>query len=132
MVTSDKYKGLIPTGHAAIVWAKPTVIESLANGVVTGPNDWYNSKTTCYGVAVNGTTFEQDDYASNWCYGQRGKPYNFNFYDVGTREKFYCSQLVWAAFKDNYNIDLNTSEFGVAVHPLELAVAQNTYIVYKK
>ena len=45
-----------------------------------------------------------------------GKPYNYNYFNVSTRKKFYCSQLVWAAFKDNYGIDLDTSDFGDAVH----------------
>lgn len=48
------------------------------------------------------------------------------------KEKFYCSQLVWAAFKDNYGIDLDTSDFGDAVHPMELVNSSKTYTIYKK
>lgn len=33
LVTKDKYKGLIPTGHAAIIYTKNSVIESLSKGV---------------------------------------------------------------------------------------------------
>lgn len=33
LVTPDPYMNLIPTGHAAIVWDKQNVIESLSNGV---------------------------------------------------------------------------------------------------
>lgn len=47
-------------------------------------------------------------------------------------KKFYCSQLVWAAFKDNYGIDLDTSDFGDAVHPMELVNSSKTYTIYKK
>lgn len=132
LVTGDKYKGLIPTGHAAIIWTSTTVVESLQDGVTTGPNDWNTSKTTCYGVSVHGTTADEDNQASNWCYSQKGKPYNWNYFNVSTREKFYCSQLVWAAFKDNYGIDLNTSDFGSAVHPMELVDSTNTYTIYEK
>lgn len=132
LVTADKYKGLIPTGHAAIIWTSTTVVESLSNGVTTGPNDWNTSKTSCYGISVRGTTVDEDNDASNWCYRQLGKPYNFNYFNVDTREKFYCSQLVWAAFKDNYGIDLDTSDFGVAVHPMELVNSSNTYTIYQK
>ena len=45
LVTADKYKGLIPTGHAGIIWTSSTIVESLSNGVTTGPNDWNTSKT---------------------------------------------------------------------------------------
>lgn len=56
LVTSDKFKGLVPTGHAAIVFRYDTVIESLAEGVTYGPNDWNTSKGTAYGADVRGTT----------------------------------------------------------------------------
>lgn len=132
LVTADAYKGLIPTGHAAIVWSSATVVESVANGVTTGPNNWNVSKNTCYGVTTNGTTANQDNEASNWCYSQYGKPYNWDFFNPYTRSAFYCSQLVYASFLDLYGIDLNTSEFGVAVHPMELVNTPNTYIIYEK
>lgn len=102
------------------------------HGVTTGPNDWNTSKTSCYGISVKGTTVDEDNEASNWCYRQLGKPYNYNYFNVSTRKKFYCSQLVWAAFKDNYGIDLDTSDFGDAVHPMELVNSSKTYTIYKK
>lgn len=40
LVTSDCYKGLIPTGHAAIVYSSNKVVESLSKGVTTGQNNW--------------------------------------------------------------------------------------------
>ena len=132
LVTADKYKGLIPTGHAGIIWTSSTIVESLSNGVTTGPNDWNTSKTSCYGISVKGSTVDEDNEASNWCYRQLGKPYNYNYFNVSTRKKFYCSQLVWAAFKDNYGIDLDTSDFGDAVHPMELVNSSKTYTIYKK
>ncbi|MDF2473420.1 MAG: putative distant relative of cell wall-associated hydrolase [Anaerocolumna sp.] len=132
LVTADAYKGLIPTGHAAIIWTSTTVVESLSGGVTTGPNNWNTSKSTCYGVTTYGTTAAQDNDASNWCYSQKGKPYNWNYYDVTTRSKFYCSQLVYAAFLDLYGINLNTSDFGSAIHPMELVNSSNTYTVYQK
>lgn len=105
---------------------------SLKNTRATGPNDWNTSKTSCYGISVKGTTVDEDNEASNWCYRQLGKPYNYNYFNVSTRKKFYCSQLVWAAFKDNYGIDLDTSDFGDAVHPMELVNSSKTYTIYKK
>lgn len=55
---------------------------------------------------------------------------DYNYFDVKTRKRFYCSQLVWAAFKDRYKIDMNTSLFGKAVHPMELVNSPETYACY--
>lgn len=132
LVTDDYYKNLIPTGHAAIVYSKDTVVESVADGVILGKNNWNTSKTTCTAVTVLGTTAAEDAAAADWCYKQIGKKYNLNYLNTKTRDKFYCSQLVWAAFLDNYDIDLNTSKFLNAVHPAELVDSENTRTVYTK
>lgn len=132
LVTKDKYKGLIPTGHAAIVWSDKSVIEAVYNEVKWGKNNWYSTKKTCYGLSVKGTTAKNDRGAANWCREQIGKPYNFNYLDVETRSKFYCSQLVWAAYKDRHGVNLNTSQFGKAVHPMELVKSSKTKMIYKK
>lgn len=132
LVTKDKFKGIIPTGHAAIIYSYGTVVESLSGGVTTGANDWYQTRNTCYGVTVSGTTIAQDEAAANWCYGKIGLPYNWNYLNPYTRDKFYCSQLVYAAFLDNFGINLDTSDFGVAVHPMELVNSSNTYLIYEK
>src|SRR5690554_5790453 len=41
LVTADKWKGVVPLGHAAIVYSDQKVIEALQDGVVIGRNDWY-------------------------------------------------------------------------------------------
>lgn len=130
LVTPDAYKNLIPTGHAAIVWSKQYVVESLSNGVGLHKNNWKVRKNRIYGVTVSSTNTAQDASAALWCKKQRGKKYNLNYFDVKTRKKFYCSQLVWAAYKDKYNIDLNTSLFGKAVHPMELVNSSKTITLY--
>ncbi|WP_353097694.1 YiiX/YebB-like N1pC/P60 family cysteine hydrolase [Tissierella praeacuta] len=132
LVTKDKFKGIIPTGHAAIVYSHGTVVESLGEGVITGKNDWYETRKTCYGLTVKGTTISEDEQAANWCYRQIGKPYNWNYLNSSTRDKFYCSQLVYAAFLDNFGINLDTSDFGAAVHPMELVNSNNTSLLYEK
>lgn len=132
LVTKDKYKGLIPTGHAAIVWNKSNVIEALSKGITWGNNNWNIRKKTCYGVSVKSTTINNDRGAANWCRDQMGKPYNYNYFNVKTRSKFYCSQLIWAAYKDKYGVDLNTSKFGKAIHPMELVETPKTKVIYKK
>lgn len=134
LVTKDKYKGLIPTGHAAIVYNSDQVVESLSKGVTIGKNNWNKVRQTCYGVTVMNTTTKQDAEAANWCYRQyrAKKPYNWNYANVKTRKKFYCSQLVYAAFLDLYKINLNTSAFGPAVHPMELVNSKQTIKIYEK
>ena len=130
LVTSDAYKGLIPTGHAAIVYNKKKVVESLSGGVQKGSNNWYSSHTTCYGVTTIDTTVAMDAYVADWCATQIGKKYNWNYFNVDTRKKFYCSQLVWAGYLDKENINLNTKKFGRAVHPMELVSTGKTATIY--
>jgi uncharacterized protein YycO len=132
LVTPDAFKGLIPTGHAAIIYSTGTVVESLSNGVVTGSNNWKTTKKQAYGVTVGSTSATQDSTAANWAYGKRGKPYNWNYLDTGTRAKFYCSHLVWASFKDNFGIDLNTSAWLGAIHPMELVDTPKTNLLWRK
>ncbi|MDD4113057.1 MAG: YiiX/YebB-like N1pC/P60 family cysteine hydrolase [Herbinix sp.] len=141
LVTGDKYKGIIPLGHAAIIYSAAYVVESVSEGVVVGRNNWNTTRETCYGVTVNGTTASQDAQAANYCYQQLNKPYNFNYYDMGTRGKFYCSHLVWSSFKDLFGIDMNTSAYDIrigsiviatAIHPLEIVDTNKTYTIYVK
>ena len=137
LVTGDYYKNLLPTGHAAIVYSKSQVVESLADGVVVGRNDWYSTKKTCYAGSVRSTSSTQDAAVADWCYKKRGTPYNYNYFNTSTRSKFYCSQLVYAGFLDNYGINLNTSDFNVPgvgnpVHPLELLDNDYTYVTYRQ
>lgn len=91
LVTPDAYKNLIPTGHAAIVWSDKKVIESLSDGVGMHKNNWKTKKKKIYGVTVSSTNTAQDRNVAVWCKKQIGKPYNWNYFDVKTRKKFYCS-----------------------------------------
>lgn len=60
---------------------------------------------------------------------QKGKN-NWDFFNVETEEKFYCSQLVWRAFLNETGINLNTSFAGKAIYPLELATNNQVYFIY--
>lgn len=134
LVTPDKFKGLIPTGHSGIIWDGATgrIIESISSGVVIGNNDWNIKKSSCYGVTANGTTTSQDNNAANWCKTQVGLPYNYNYLNPWTRSRFYCSQLVYASFLDNYGINMDTWAYLEAVHPMELVNTSKTYTIYQK
>lgn len=132
LVTQDSYKNLLPTGHSAIIYSKNYVVEATSRGVVKGKNNWNQVRKTCFGVTVKSTTTAQDAKAADWCYKQRSKPYNYNYLNVNTRKSFYCAQLIWAAFKDLYNIDLNMYYFEKAIHPVEFTNSPKTKIIYRK
>lgn len=132
LVTDDKFSGLIPTGHAAIVWDREAVIESLGNGVVWNANNWYQTHGNVWGLEVTSTNMTQDSTAAEWCSLQVGKPYNFNFLDTSRRDAFYCSQLVWAAYYDNFGIDISTSAWGPAIYPMEILDSPNVTKIYQK
>lgn len=136
LVTDDAYKGVIKTGHSAIVYSQTTVVEANVDGVEMGPNNWNTSKNQVYGVTVKNTTASEDISVADWCYREIGKPYNWNFYRMDYRDKFYCSHLIRAGFLDNYNIDLNTGEFDAgilkAIHPMEIVNSSETNLIYRK
>jgi uncharacterized protein YycO len=123
-------------GHSAIVLNGNYVVESLPKGVVKGNNDWANRYEGIFGVTVKSTTARQDAAAVAWARSKIGKPYNYNFYNMKTRAKFYCSQLVWAAFKDNFGINLNTRKYDLsklsAIAPKEFMTTPKTSVIYKK
>lgn len=137
LTTMDKGNGKMGLlGHAAIVYSDRDVVESVLQnnaGVIMGPNNWDKNTNTCIAVTVSGTSMEQDAAAADWCEKQLGKPYNYDFLDTETRSCFYCSHLIWAAYKDCLGIDLNTTHnFGTAIHPAELVASSRTYKIYEK
>lgn len=131
LVTPDAYKKL-PLGHAAMIYSRQNVVESVASGVILGPNNWMTSKDKAYQVVVTSTSEQQDQAAVTWASKQIGKPYNFNYLNTKTRSEFYCSHLVWAAYKDTAGVDLNTSLFAGAIHPMELVWNSKTSMIWRK
>lgn len=94
---------------------------------------WDLSKNEFYACTVNKITIEEDEKAANYCHRRVGRPYNWNYFDIDTRSKFYCSQLVYSAFKDLFSIDLNTNMFksplGNPIHPYELLSSNKTTVI---
>lgn len=124
LVTTDN-----TTGHAGIVWSTYSTVESMyGSGVQRYDNDWNTRYNQVFGVTVKATDANQDNAASNWCYNQIGKPYNANLLNTSTRSSFYCSQLVWAAFKDKYNI--NIDDDGGIIYPVDLVNSAKTSAIY--
>ena len=127
LATADFYADLIPTGHAALVYSDLYVVEALSWGVALGKNNWYSAKKTAFQATAKSTTVGEDSDAADWAYHRLGKPYNYNYFNISTRGSFYCSQLVWADFLDNFGVNMNTPLFkikglGNPIHPLELMV----------
>lgn len=77
-----------------------------------------------YGVAypLAGANLSQDEEerarrtVAEYCLAQVGKPYNLNFFNSGTDQAFYCSQLAYKAYLE-IGLDLNTN-IGVPHIPL--------------
>ncbi|WP_337913160.1 YiiX/YebB-like N1pC/P60 family cysteine hydrolase [Paenibacillus arenosi] len=70
---------------------------------------------------VTSTTYTQDSNAADWAGGKTTGSYNKNFAINrscgGT--SFNCSQLVWCAFKEKANVDLD-NDGGLGVYPRDI------------
>lgn len=138
LVTSDPYKGLIPTGHVGIVINKDEIIEATSDGVIVSRNDWIQTKKEVYGIRINDLPNQSDIYLKIIKYLQNNlnKKYNFNYLNTLTRNKFYCSHLAYSLFLDLFNINLDTPLFGKAatnisaIHPLELVLSKHAKMIY--
>lgn len=125
-------------GHSAIVYSAGFIVESIESGVVVSRNNWKTKKAHMAAVTVRNTTIEQDKKVSDWCIKQKGKKYNFNYYNMNTTKVFYCSQLIWAGYKKLCNINLNTKAYDIgskkAIGPLEFVTKTSSkiYPIYMK
>ena len=138
-ITDAKLSGIINHGHAGIVAAAPYYYAVIEANPGTGVKPHYGSWVTKYSgqvwqVGVKSTSVAQDQKAAQWAARQIGKPYNWEFYNVWTRSKFYCSQLVWAAYRDTAgpSADISLNSYGAAIHPFELRDHPNTALIYRK
>ena len=133
LVTTDLYKGVIESGHAAIVYSDSIVVEALADCVTLGKNNWSKTKKEYYACVPWDASANDERKAADYCYNMIGKDYNWNYFDVKTRKKFYCSHLVYASYKDLFGIDLNTDTFktvaGNPIHPYELLTSSKTWVI---
>lgn len=138
-LTDARYKGIINHGHAGIVAAAPYYDAVIEANPDTGVKPHYGSWATRFDgqvwqIGIRSTSVAQDQKAAQWAARQIGKPYNWNFYDVWNRKKFYCSQLVWAAYRDTVgpSADISLNDYGAAIHPFELYRHSNTALIYRK
>lgn len=131
------------TGHAAIVSERKwETIESMPawfdsskkDGVWYYPNNWQR-RSKVYGVRVKNANANHYRAAAKYAQRQADdrKKYNLNFFNKGTTKTFYCSQLVWRAWK-NQGFEVDRMNLGdwEPVSPAELIGGANTYVFYRK
>ncbi|MCC0648787.1 hypothetical protein C4097_06825 [Clostridioides difficile] len=130
LVTKDgKFGKLI--GHAGIVHTATTTVESFPEGgVKVYNNNWRDRYNSVYGLGVRKTTTAQDKTASTWAYNKRTLPYNWVIEQPELTNAFYCSQLVYKAYKSTAGVNLNYE--GGAVFPYDLVKTGETYTSYTK
>lgn len=116
-------------GHAAIVYSSKQVVEATSSGVKRGNNNW-NKKKHCRAGMIPVLSKKAMSKVANKCNSWLGKPYNYYFTNTKTRAKFYCSQLVWAGYKDSAGYNLNSGN--VIVFPSELISSRSVAVIYKK
>jgi Uncharacterized distant relative of cell wall-associated hydrolases len=136
LVTKDNLTGLVPfVGHAAIVVNSHQVVQaSPFGGVHYGPNDWDTSKITCYAVVPKHTTQKNRIDSAIWAQNQIGKNYNvfFNLWENPNAKSFYCSQIIWAAYYNECNIDIAPSRPMILFPVHLLSDSKTTDLIYYK
>ena len=74
-------------------------------------DDIRDNDDTAYVMRCKDITTEQINKIAEFAQNQIGKPYNTNFIKKEEEESFYCTQLVWAAYKAaGIEIDFNANE----------------------
>lgn len=120
----------LPHGHIGMFYTTTTIIEA------ANPDDGVRSASVANRKVSSGsrimsttlTNSPDDDAAANWAFGKRGNSYNNNFASNRScsGSKFNCSQLVWCAFKQAANIDLD-KDGGLGVYPVDIRDHKDVY-----
>lgn len=137
---SDAYFGSTPInhGHAGIVAAAPyfdQTIEALnpSSGVQTVYGIWPNREDMqgrrIYQCGVKATSVEQDQQAAIMASQWLGRPYDWKS-TLTTTDTFYCSQLVYQAYRLGAGYTLPHSTPGV-IFPADLLHGGATELIYR-
>jgi uncharacterized protein YycO len=123
-------------GHTGIVSDVPGyVVEAFGNkslsqnGVRHWVNDWKTRYKKVKALWVKGAKAEDYAYVATYNRQQLGKKYNYNFFNIKTTSRFYCSQLVWRAW---YNRGWDLNYGGSAVWPVDLLRSPHTIAYYSQ
>lgn len=124
-------------GHAAIVSSSAYyTIESYAksfspinaDGVQIYSNTW-RTRSGALLVRPHNAHSSQYSTAAAFASGKVGLPYNWNFFNKTTTDKYYCSQLVWQAWLSaGINTETGSIPNGI-IAPADLVNSSNTYVV---
>ncbi len=117
-IVSDAERGKILEATANPPSDEPGVVES----------DW--STYTNYGhigvVRVRGASADDLAKVIRWIEARKGRPYRWPIVmglDKDDESRFYCSQLIWRAFKQVMNIDLDADQ-GALIFPDDIYVSK--------
>jgi uncharacterized protein YycO len=114
-IVTDATQGLLVEATAEVPSDKPGV-RSI---------DWKSFASTYVHVGivrVKGVQPNQLARVIRWVEDRKGKPYRWPIImglDTSDESRFYCSQLVWLAYKNVLNIDLDNDQ-GVLIFPDDL------------
>jgi uncharacterized protein YycO len=137
LISRDTFLGIIPfVWHAAIVLDSERIVESTLFGVNYAANDWDISRRICYAIIPDSKyKISQDKliYAAYWAQQQIGKMYNYLFFIWKKKNPniIYCTQLVWAAYYNSFEIDIMSNHPTILL-PMHLLTSPNTNIIFYK
>ncbi|MEM0235719.1 MAG: YiiX/YebB-like N1pC/P60 family cysteine hydrolase [Thermofilum sp.] len=101
--------------HAGILYKyDPTigdwlVVEALFEGVrINTLSEFMSRYSAVIILRVKGVTDSQALSAANWAYSKLGYTYDYNgYYKQVYGPSYYCSELVWAAYKATTGVDID-------------------------
>lgn len=130
----DSYTSFLNHGHAGIVAAAPhyySTIEANPNkGVQVVQGDWPSRfKPRVYQAGVISTSVAQDQKAAKKAASFLTKPYSL-LSTLTTTDTFYCSQLVYQAYRLGAGVSLPHGLPGI-ITPSDLLHAGATEVTYR-
>lgn len=123
-------------GHSAIVyWANEYTMESYREDGVRlhGIDKWKPSNKkmkTLVALKVHKATYQAKEIARKFAGNQKGKPYNYLFHKPERTDAYYCSSLIWRAYKEaGHGINGGSDKI---VTPYDIVKDKDTKAYYKK
>lgn len=136
--TSGQSSGVAFVGHAAIISTSTLyTIEAYAKdfsprkvgGVQYYYNDWASRDINRIRLGNRVSSLSKRKGAAEWAEAQVGKPYFIDPTNKYRTDKFYCSQLVWNAWRSQGN-DIDYIRWDQAVTPAELVKSDATIALW--
>ncbi|MCR8845007.1 hypothetical protein NQ117_15095 [Paenibacillus sp. SC116] len=110
-------------GHVGLYYTPSTIVESSSPkyGVILAAVADRKVKSGARIMKVNSTSVAQNHSATEWAKTKVGYDYDIKFFDnrFCNTNSYNCSQLVWCAFKQVANIDLDKNG-GWGVYPKDI------------